>query len=62
MVGFDGKLKCRKGKYTKENKQKRQPQLNPIAARGSPVSTEGPAEDPRADETGTTHGDDKRTE
>ena len=23
MVGFDGKLKCRKGEYTKENKQKR---------------------------------------
>ena len=43
MGGFDGKLKCRKGKYTKENKQKRQPQLNPNAARGSQVSTEGPA-------------------
>jgi hypothetical protein len=37
MVGFDGKLKCREGKYTKEDRQKRQPQLNPNAARGSQV-------------------------
>jgi hypothetical protein len=45
MVGFDGKLKCREGKYMKEDRQKRQPQLNPNAARGSQVSTEGPAEE-----------------